>query len=128
MMKKFAILAILMVYSLASFGVSLNYFYCCGKLKEVTVIVKPVHEKDCPVKKGKNCCENKTVSHKISVDQKNNPLSFYEPINFSVTALPQSEYIGQANIFTQCQVTPLYKKPPPFFSSDLNILLSTFRI
>lgn len=128
MVKKFTVLVILMVYSLASFGVSLNYFYCCGKLKKVSIVVTPIHEKDCPIKKGKNCCENKTVSHKISIDQKNNPLSFYEPINFSVTALLQSEYIGQVNIFTLSRLILSYKKPLGCTASDLNILFSTFRI
>jgi len=57
-----------MSYSIASFGVSLNYFYCCGKLKTVSLALK-TEDRDCKGKAKKGCCDNKTVTIKLKVDQ-----------------------------------------------------------
>ena len=127
-MKKIAVLLILMVYSLASLGISLNYFYCCGKLKEVTIIIAPPHTKDCKSGKGKKCCENKTVSHKISVDQKSNQDSSVEPMVMLPFTISNFDYFSQSSISNNRDAKPVYKKPPSPGNENLNILLSTFRI
>ncbi|MFZ1528291.1 MAG: hypothetical protein WAT19_06115 [Ferruginibacter sp.] len=68
MLKKLFLIALIISYGLSSFGVSLNYFYCCGKLKSVTL--KTQTNPRCSPKKKKGCCENKKVSLKLGIDQK----------------------------------------------------------
>ena len=58
-MKKIAILLLLSIYSLASFGIGVNSFYCCGKLKSVTL---SFFEKNVQVpadNSNSSCCQTK---------------------------------------------------------------------
>jgi len=129
--KKIIILAILMVYGVASFGVSLNYFYCCGKLKTVSVAIassiaeKPDH---CPMKEKKGCCENKTVSHKLSVDQNTQSTIFYNTLQLAPAVLPEPPFLAKENIFYTTLSAPAYKKPPPDLLNTSIVFLSVFRI
>lgn len=82
-MKKFLLILILISYSIASFGVSVNYFYCCGKLKTVSFSeIKPAKNCKSKIKKGccagKKCCKNVTVTVKLKTDQKSS-----DKINFN---------------------------------------------
>lgn len=87
-LRKLTILLVFVFYSLTSFGISLHFFYCCGKLKSVSLTAHVSENKDCPVQKGKNCCENKTVDAKVSIDQKTTGtpvLALAQPGAFFVT-------------------------------------------
>ena len=38
-MKKAAVILLISIYTLSTFGFCLKEFYCCGKLKSITVIL-----------------------------------------------------------------------------------------
>ena len=60
-----------MVYGLSSTGMTVNFHYCCGKLKKVEFSSKQV---ECGMKmkhsSSKKCCDNKQVELKVKADQK----------------------------------------------------------
>lgn len=126
-MKRLLIIAILISYSVASFGVQLNYFYCCGKLESVSLTLK-AEDNGCKGKTGKGCCDNKTVTLKLKVDQKDNDQAafhFEAPIS---PAIIYSDNYPTGNLTTSCSQNPLYKRPPPDNLPSRNILFCVFRI
>ena len=126
-MKRIVIIAILISYSIASFGVNLNYFYCCGKLKKVSLAVKTEPE-NCSSKSKKGCCDNKTVTIKLKIDQKEN-----EQTTYHFTA-PLSQIILHSinysfnNLAINSNANQLYEQPPPYNFPSRNILFCVFRI
>ncbi len=65
-MKKVAVILLISIYSLSTFGVSLKGFYCCGKLKSVTVALADEGKNNC--NKGSNekgCCKTKYQFFKV---------------------------------------------------------------
>jgi hypothetical protein len=125
--KKILIFVTLISYSIASLGVSLNYFYCCGKLKSVSVKVN-TEEKAEKGKSSKGCCDNKTVIVKLKVDQKeSDKLDYQFAAPLSPVILYADNYILSSPA-TNCKVNPLYKRPPPLNLPSINILFCVFRI
>ncbi|MBS4043372.1 MAG: hypothetical protein KGZ59_06105 [Chitinophagaceae bacterium] len=68
-MKKIILILLVFCYATTSFGVSLNLFFCCGKLKTISVVTQANHDKVC--KKSKECCKYQVIDLKVDVDQKN---------------------------------------------------------
>lgn len=126
-MKRILVILILISYSIASFGVSVNYFYCCGKLKTVSLKVN-TEEKNCKAKTNKGCCENKTVTLKLKTDQKSSDeatLHFAAPLS---PAILHTDNYQALNIAINGNINPLYKRPPPDNLPSRNILFCVFRI
>lgn len=126
-MKRALLIVVLIAYSLASVGISLNYFYCCGKLKKVSLAVTADH-KTCKSKAPKGCCENKTVTVKLKTDQK----SFdQKQVHFNAPVSPDilhEDGFAYANPASNGSVTPLYKRPPPDILPSRQIMYCEFRI
>ncbi len=65
-MKKFALILLICIYSLSTVGFSLKEFYCCGKLKSVTVALAQDTKQKCSKGDEKSgCCNNKYQSFKV---------------------------------------------------------------
>ncbi len=65
-MKKAALILLICSYSLATMGFSLKEFYCCGKLKSVTVELTPNKKQTCNKGDGgSGCCDNKYQFFKV---------------------------------------------------------------
>lgn len=127
LVKRIVVLTILVCYSIASFGVSVNYFYCCGKLKTVSLDDKST-EQNCKGKKKKACCNNKKVRIQLKVDQKESTQINYEMVAPIVAAiLPEYGFVV-TNSIVACQQPTLYKRPPPCTIPSRNILFCVFRI
>jgi hypothetical protein len=76
-MKKVAILLLLSIYAVASFGISLNAYYCCGKLKAVTVSFIQQKDAKCMGGAGPSCCNTKHRSFKIHDSHIATPAAFH---------------------------------------------------
>lgn len=126
-MKRILVILILISYSVASFGVSLNYFYCCGVLKGVSLRVN-TEEKIWKTKTGKGCCDNKTVTLKLKVDQKNTEQTSFKIDNSLSPAILQTHDCEVIYIATSGNINSLYKRPPPPYLPSRNILFCVFRI
>jgi len=128
-LRKLTILLVFVFYALASFGISLHFFYCCGKLKSVSLTSHVSETKDCPVQKGKNCCENKTVDAKVSIDQKTNGasvLALAQPGAFFVTPPALFGNIPELPFAASLPRPPA--GPPEPQQEDRSIFLGVFRI
>ena len=70
-LKKLSLILLLIVYGLSSSGMTVNFHYCCGKLKKVEFSSVQV---ECGMKmkhsSSKKCCDNKQVHLKVKDDQK----------------------------------------------------------
>lgn len=63
--KKITIILLLGIYSFSTLGLSLKSFYCCGKLKSVTVSISHQQQK-CRNDDGmNNCCNTKFQFFKV---------------------------------------------------------------
>lgn len=127
-MKKFAIILILICYTTASFGVSLNYFYCCGKLKTISLATK-TKDKNCKGDLKKGCCKNEKTKVKLNADQKLAESNFLNQIN----DLVYDDSINFCNYHFSFSTTGnttkvFYQLPPPHFSYKKNIYYCIYRI
>ncbi len=64
-MKNIVLILLISIYSFSTFGISLNGFYCCGKLKTVSVTF--VEESKAKCNTGDNtdgCCKTKSQTLK----------------------------------------------------------------
>ena len=79
-MKKLAAISLICIYSLATMGFSLKEFYCCGKLKSVTLSLQVDGSKACSKNESKDkCCKTKFQFFKV----KNNHLASTILVNCS---------------------------------------------
>ncbi len=125
--KRILVILLLTAYSIASFGVSVNYFYCCGVLKTVSLKVN-TEEKNCKSKTSKGCCDNKTVTLKLKTDQKNVDQSVFHFTAPLSPAILHTDSYSFSNIAITDSVSPLYKRPPPDNLPSRQILFCVFRI
>lgn len=110
-------------------GVSLNYFYCCGKLKTISFNVEKKNNKVCKKKSGKKCCQNKTVTVKLKTDQKTT-LSFDAKLNafLSDAIVAHTINFSTSIVSKEGNNFSLYSNPPPHNFLSKNILYCIFRI
>lgn len=130
MLKKGTILFLLSLYSFTSFGLSVNLFYCCGELENISLEVNPQNHKDCPEeKKSKDCCKDKSLTIKISSDQLNNAfLQHYlqQPDDFAIIPVPFQLY--QPVLVNKLIVHSWGSGISPPILKDRSVLYSVFRI
>lgn len=97
-MKKIAIVLLICVHTLSSFGVGVRQFYCCGKLKTTTIsFIQETKEKCSKGDEKSGCCKTKFKSLKltdnqIAADTISNPTKHFTNLHlftpsFEVTAL-----------------------------------------
>lgn len=125
-MKKLASLILLLVYGLSSTGMTIQFHYCCGKLKDISF--SPVAVKQCGMKHmsvGKPCCNDKRVELKLKADQKTEQVAKFM---FSVP-VPEKPESGDFVLtpFVSSTVVPEIFAPPPLTNS-LYILHCVYRI
>jgi hypothetical protein len=124
--KKSLLTILLVCYAIASFGVNIHYFYCCGKLKTVSLVVTH-QEKQCKPDEPKGCCDNKTVTVKLKTDQKENDQPVYQ-FTAPVTTASFYNSTSVAAVPISNSIHLLYQKPPPLPLPDLHVLFCVFRI
>lgn len=119
-MKKYIIILFSLFYFAVASGITMNFHYCGGKLKHVSLFEKD-HETGCcgSKKKSKGCCNDKTSYVKIKDNYKPNDL-VKAPLNFKqivineeillFTSLPK--LIDSYNVLN-------YHAPPVFYDNPL---------
>ena len=125
--KRILVILILTAYSIASFGVSVNYFYCCGVLKTVSLKAN-TEEKNCKTKTNKGCCDNKTVTLKLKTDQKSVDQTIFHFTTPLSPAILHIDSYSFSNIANNGNVNQLYKRPPPDNLPSRQILFCVFRL
>jgi hypothetical protein len=126
LLKKLAVILLLMVYGLSSSGMTIQFHYCCGKLKSIQL--SPVSEKQCgmkymPVSK-KKCCDDKQVELKLKGDQKTEQAKF---VLFAPDVLQREEFVFNSQPVVARALTPEIFAPPPLVN-PLYIFYCVYRI
>lgn len=65
-MKKIALILLICMYALTSFGIGIQQFYCCGKLKSTSIsFLQEVKEKCSNGNEKNGCCQTQFTSLKV---------------------------------------------------------------
>jgi hypothetical protein len=95
--KKAATIFIICIYGLSFLGFSVKEFYCCGRLKSVTLSLRETsREKNNIGENKKSCCKTKVLYLKV----KNSHLA-------SIIAIDASDNFHYAAIFAERHCTPM---------------------
>jgi len=124
-MKKIVIILLVSIYSLATLGVSLKGFYCCGDLKSVSLSLTGESKKkgDKDSEKG-GCCKTsyqffKVNDNHFAADEINSPVNHFTlvhffDISFSLASFLPAERLDIAN---SGHALPLYNGVPAYISN-----------
>ncbi len=128
-MKKPALILLLIIYSMTTFGVGLKEFYCCGKLKSVSVFIVDTGIANCS--KGgleDGCCKLKFKSFKVKDNHFASVLPEV-PLKYNVELLFYST-IYEPFLFTSQQVDVINgsNSPPLHKGIPIYIFNRVFRI
>lgn len=114
-MKKLLVILLLTMYGMSSFGMTVNFHYCCGKLKKVafTSIKTDLCDMEPAAQiEMEDCCKNKTLTLKIKDVQ--SPSAICHAAAFSdITFLPARD-LAIADVQHRAIIQlPEYFLPPP---------------
>ncbi|MEP6616783.1 MAG: hypothetical protein ABJA57_09405 [Ginsengibacter sp.] len=122
-MKRLALILLIGVYSLSTFGVNIKQFYCCGKLKSVSIIASA--NPDRPFKKDTNdgCCKTKYKSFKVK-DCHLGSSDIVSPVNHYTDLVsfdyPFQKFISpsqKVDVINGCHAPPLHPGVPVYISA-----------
>ena len=116
-----------MLYTVSSTGMTLQFHYCCGKLKNIEVSAHPVKE-DCGKKHkmgSKACCETKEVK---SDKDDFYSLSEYKLIKLAPAIAPKTWSVEKPVFGKTVSSGSVAANAPPPPSTPLFILNRVFRI
>ncbi len=119
-MKKIAIILLINIYALSTFGFSLKQFYCCGKLKSVSVVLQETE--NAKWSKG-DCCKTKFQHYKVkdnhfATDFLNTSVNhFYDLFSFPAYIQIIHSSFQQAKIANSTHAPPLHKGVPAYISN-----------
>lgn len=133
-MKKILLACIALVYAMSVLGIGADFFFCCQRLRSVTLSLAAMpSEKHGPCKK-KSCCKTKSFQFKVSKDQKTFDKNKLPAPKWLTTVKTFGELwpnIQPSNIrFAQQQSERCYTKtnPPPLLPKRLREFYCVFRI
>ena len=126
-LKKLSVILILLIYGLSSTGMTVNFHYCCGKLKKVQFSSAQI---ECGMKmkhsSSKKCCDSKQLELKVKADQKV-PEGAKQVSQVNDLPVNLSQFAVASPVYTKFLIPSVFA-PPPLASQQLNILYCTFRI
>ena len=128
-MKKLVVILLLIMYGASTYGMTLHFHYCCGKLKNID-FTSPKN-KHCGRGKthtmgSKPCCDNKQVEIKLKGEQ--TPAKILQALFHSDALKPfHQEYFILSPVESKKLVPEIFA-PPPAPSQPLFILNCVFRI
>ncbi|MEP7322278.1 MAG: hypothetical protein ABI761_10175 [Saprospiraceae bacterium] len=126
-MKKSVAILLLIAYIISSNGISLNYFYCCGKLLTISLVAGD-EGKNCTGKSMSGCCENKIVTFKLKADQKiNSSPSFESPLHITSTCIIAFNQVKWEEI-SNSEIIHSFNDPPEGQLTHSQDFLCVFRI
>ena len=128
-MKKFALIILIFMYTLSSFGISVNQFYCCGKLKTTSLGFTHAVTEKCGAKKMMTgCCKTTFKSlqvkdNHVAATGFNNLAKFFTAVHLNYAA------INLASVST-CKNSTAYSghAPPLHYNVPIYILHCAYLI
>jgi hypothetical protein len=129
-MKKFTVISLLCIYALATMGFSLKEFYCCGKLKSISLTITDDGKAKC--KNGDSntdgCCKNKFQYFKVKdnhvlASQAIVPLQLISGLDTYFPSFQDIAPSSQEKKFTyQSNAPPLHNGVPVYLSNCVFII------
>ncbi len=122
-MKKVVLILLISSYSLATMGFSLREFYCCGKLKSVTVDLTSIEKQTCNKANGSGCCDNKYQFYKVkdnylSAKALDIPLNSFIDLDLFTSQVQSISFVKQAfDVINGSHAPPLYSGVPLYISN-----------
>jgi len=122
-MKKIALILLICSYSLATMGFSLKEFYCCGKLKSVTVELTPNKKQTCNKGDGSGCCDNKYQFYKVKDNHLSGkavdiPLNYFTDVDLFTSEVQSISFVtNEIDVINGSHAPPLYKGVPVYISN-----------
>jgi len=122
-MKKVALILLICIYSLGTMGFSLKQFYCCGKLKSITLSLAIDTKQKCSKGDAKGCCDNKYLFFKvkdthISADKISNPANHFTDLHiYTPTFCLTAFAVQRTSIANSTHAPPLIKVVPVYISN-----------
>ncbi|SFW78000.1 HYC_CC_PP family protein [Chitinophaga sancti] len=118
-MKRVTAICLLLLYSLTLVGLGVKQFYCCGKLKEVSLGLASAAEHHCDMdKQHKGCCETAFKTLKVedshfSATDVNIPATFFFTLaNLQLNNWHIEPVLDQPFHFNYGNGPPLYNSTP----------------
>jgi len=125
-MKKLAVILVLLVYGPSSFGMTLHFHYCCGRLERVDLT--PPKAKHCGGNdqkiSAKSCCDTKEVRLNIKSDQDAGKVLQLSFQCFTIKASP--DFLISGPVETTKPVPEIFAPPP--LKKELTHLYCIYRI
>lgn len=124
-MKRTALLILTLLYTLSSFGMSVERFYCCGKLAHTTYALGDNGNQ--VAKKADNCCKTVKTTFKV----KDNHFSAKTVLDFknAVAVIVPVFFVPAPQERTDSPVLNVYdSQAPPVHRNPLYLLYANFRI
>ncbi|MEJ7768459.1 MAG: hypothetical protein WKF89_11655 [Chitinophagaceae bacterium] len=122
-MKKIVLILLICSYSLATMGFSLKEFYCCGKLKSVTVELTPNKKQTCNKGDGSGCCDNKYQFYKVKDNHLSGkavdiPLKYFTDLDLFTSVIQSISFsIQEIDVMNGSHAPPLYTGVPIYLSN-----------
>ena len=125
-MKKAAILFLLGIYSIASFGIGVNSYYCCGKLTSISISFIDQREAKTSKTTGVSCCNTKHQFAKVNDSHIASAAVFQFNHSFVLNVPVYAGILFFTN--HKDQSTEFSHGPPLLYSSPLYMLHCDYRI
>jgi len=130
-MKKAAIILLICIYSLSSFGIGIRQFYCCGQLKSTDItFVQKESKGNCGKGEAMNsgCCQTKFTTLKVKdshivADDINSPVKHFADLHLFIPSFEPLAFVNQ-----QMDIANPSHAPPPKQNIPIYILCCTYRI
>ncbi|MEO6556116.1 MAG: hypothetical protein ABIN92_01270 [Ferruginibacter sp.] len=129
-MKKISVISLLCLYALATMGFSMKEFYCCGKLKSISLTLADDGKAEC--NKGDSntdgCCKNKFQYFKVkdnhvTAAQVIMPAQFSAVLDTCFLSFQGIAFCIQETKFThQSHAPPLYNGVPVYLSNCVFVI------
>ncbi|MCW3091430.1 MAG: hypothetical protein JWP81_2499 [Ferruginibacter sp.] len=128
-MKKIALILMICIYALSSFGVGIKQFYCCGKLKSTTISFVQEAKGKCGMgNENSGCCKTEFKSLKVkddhvAADGISNPNKHYIDLHLST---PSFDVMALA--IEPMDIANASHAPPLNYGLPIYMLHCNFRI
>ena len=124
-MKKFTVISLICIYALATMGFSLKEFYCCGKLKSVSLAIETATTEKCSKgdSKSDDCCQNKYQFFKLKDNHVASahvatPLNSFSDLHTFSPSYPSISFATQyIDVINGSHAPPLYTGVPIYLSN-----------
>ena len=128
-MKRTAIIFVILVYLVSCLGIAVNKFYCCGKLKTVSLSATASNsENEIPSAKKTTCCNHTSQTFKVKDQHIASGVILTHSAPF-VTLLKNYSSVVDVQSLSIKEISAIfYNAPPTLSGTNIYSLYCNYRI